>query len=333
MSKVIYKSECDELLVKKMKVAVIGYGSQGHAHSLNLRESGVDVVIGMYNLSSESAKKASDDNFEVLSIADAVRGADLVSVLIPDENQKDVYENAIVDNLKDGAYLLFAHGLNIHFDIIKVPKNVNVIMVAPKSPGHMVRRTYVNGGGVPALVSVYQSVDETAIEVAKSYACAIGSGGVGIIETSFKEETETDLFGEQAVLCGGVTELMKVGFETLVDRGYSHEMAYFECVHEMKLIIDMIYESGFEKMRESISNTAEFGDYYTGQKIITAQTRVAMDECLDLIVDKTFVNDFLADKDNGFKTLHENRHAWDEHPIEVVGRKLRGMFNGEDSSK
>ncbi|MGL4590013.1 MAG: ketol-acid reductoisomerase [Mycoplasmatales bacterium] len=324
--KVYYDNDCNQEILNGKKVAVLGYGSQGHAHTLNMQESGVDVVVGMYRLDSVSALKAKEDGVEVLSTSEAVKIADIVMMLVPDEIQRDLYYNEVEPYLKEGAYLVFAHGFNIHFGQIVPRSDLNVFMAAPKGPGHMVRRTYTEGFGVPTLVAVYQDQSKETLDIALAYAKAIGGSRAGVIQTTFKEETETDLFGEQAVLCGGVSELMKVGFETLVEAGYSPEMAYFECVHEMKLIIDLIYEKGFEMMRYSISNTAEYGDYITGKKIITQDTKLAMKEVLADIQQGKFAKEFLLDKQVNFPTLHAMRRSWSEHEVEVTGKKLRSMM-------
>ena len=275
MIKKYYDKDCDLSLLKDKTVAIIGYGSQGHAHALNLKDSGIKVVIGLRSDSS-SVAKAKEAGLEVLSVDEASKKADLVMILVPDELAADIYNTQIAPNLKDGATLAFAHGFNIHYGLIKPKPNTDVVMIAPKGPGHTVRSEYLASKGVPSLIALYQDYSGKAKDIALAYASAIGAGRAGILETTFKDETETDLFGEQAVLCGGVTELMKVGFETLVEAGYEPEMAYFECIHEMKLIVDLIYAGGFAAMRSSISNTAEYGDYRTGKKIITEDTRKAM---------------------------------------------------------
>lgn len=325
--KVYYEKDCQVELLKNKKITIVGYGSQGHAHALNLSESGCDVTIGMYSLTSATAKQAAADGLSVLSVEDAVKDADIVMVLVPDEVQRDLYYKIIVNHLKPQAYLGFAHGFNIHYGQIVPREDLNVFMVAPKGPGHMVRRVYTEGFGVPTLVAIYQDSSADSLDVALAYAACIGSGRAGIIETTFKEETETDLFGEQAVLCGGVSELMRAGFETLVEAGYAEEMAYFECVHEMKLIIDLIYEKGFEMMRYSISNTAEYGDYVTGPRLITDATKAEMKAVLQEVQNGTFAKKFLLDKQVNFPTLNAQRRLWSEHDIEKTGRKLRQMMH------
>ena len=324
--KVYYEQDCNKAVLEGKKIVIIGYGSQGHAHALNLKESGYDVCVGMYSLESNSAKKAKADGLEVKRVTEAVESADVVMILAPDEVQRELYYKSIEPNLKKGAYLAFAHGFNIHYGQIVPREDLNVFMVAPKGPGHMVRRTYTEGFGVPTLVAIFQDTTKDALDVALAYAAGTGAARAGIIQTTFKEETETDLFGEQAVLCGGVSDLMKAGFETLVGAGYAPEMAYFECVHEMKLIIDLIYEKGFEMMRYSISNTAEYGDYVTGPRLITDETKKEMERVLKEIQNGTFAKQFLLDKQVNFPTLNANRRFWSEHEIEVTGRKLRGMM-------
>ncbi len=279
MVQMYYDQDCDLNLLKGKKIAVIGYGSQGHAHALNLQESGCDVVVGL-RTTSASCAKAEAAGLKVLETAEAAKVADVIMMLVPDEAAPDIYNKSIAPNLQEGNILMFAHGFNIHFNQIKAPKNVDVIMVAPKGPGHIVRSLYTEGQGVPSLIAVYQDFSGKAKEYALAWACGIGAGRAGIIQTTFKEETETDLFGEQAVLCGGVTELMKAGFDTLVEAGYEPEMAYFECIHEMKLIVDLINRGGFAEMRYSISNTAEYGDYRTGKRLITEETRKEMKKVL-----------------------------------------------------
>lgn len=275
MAKIYYESDCNFGLLKGKKIAVIGYGSQGHAHSLNLKDSGADVTVGLYE-GSKSWKKAEEAGLKVANTADAVKDADVVMILLPDEVQKDVYNNDIAPNLKNGAYLAFGHGFNIHFGQIIPRADINVFMAAPKGPGHMVRRTYTEGSGVPTLIAVYQDPSGNTKDIALAWAAGIGGARSGVLETTFRDETETDLFGEQAVLCGGVTALMRTGFEVLVEAGYDPINAYFECVHEMKLIVDLIYEGGFATMRDSISNTAEYGDYTIGPRIVTEETKKEM---------------------------------------------------------
>lgn len=315
-------------------MAIIGYGSQGHAHALNLKESGVDVVVGLYE-GSKSAEKAREQGLEVLPVADAVKAADVIMVLIPDEKQKAVYESEIAPNLTAGKTLAFAHGFNIHFGQIVAPKDVNVIMVAPKGPGHTVRSEYQAGKGVPSLIAVEQDATGDAQEIGLAYAAGIGASRAGVLETTFRTETETDLFGEQAVLCGGVVALMQAGYETLVEAGYDPRNAYFECIHEMKLIVDLIYQSGFEGMRYSISNTAEYGDYITGPKIITEDTKKAMKKVLHDIQDGTFAKDFLLDMSNAGGQAHFRamRKLAAEHPSEKVGAEIRTLYSWADEDK
>ena len=304
---------------------MLGFGSQGHAHALNLKDSGVNVVVGLRK-GSGSWKKAENAGLKVAEIADAVSQADLVMVLAPDEHQADLYKDQLAPNLKQGATLAFAHGFNIHFGLIEPRADLDVIMVAPKGPGHMVRNAYTQGGGVPSLISVYQDASGSAKNVALSYASANGGGRSGIIETSFREETETDLFGEQAVLCGGLTALVQAGFETLTEAGYAPEMAYFECLHELKLIVDLMYEGGIADMRYSISNTAEYGDYVTGPRVITEQTKVEMKRVLTEIQEGKFARDFVLENKAGAPFLKAKRRIGAEHPIEEVGGRLRAMM-------
>jgi len=322
---VYYDADCNLQKLVGKKITVLGYGSQGHAHALNLKENGMDVTIGLRK-DSKTWKVAEEAGFVVKETGEAVKDADVVMVLIPDEIQGDTYTNSIAPNLKKGAYLGFGHGFNIHFKKIQPREDVNVFMVAPKGPGHLVRRTFQEGSGVPCLVAVYQDAKGDTMEVAKAWASAIGGGRSGILETTFKQETETDLFGEQAVLCGGVVELMKVGFEVLTEAGYDPVNAYFECLHEMKLIVDLIYEGGLATMRSSISNTAEYGDYITGPKIITAETKEAMRGVLKDIQDGKFANDFLADSKAGQPFLKEKRAEFANHPVEKVGAELRKLM-------
>jgi len=311
--------------LKGKTVAVIGYGSQGHAQAQNLRDSGVKVIIGLRE--GKSFDKAKNDGFEVLSVAEATSKADIVQILMPDETQASVYKNDIEPNLKKGAALMFSHGFNIHFGQIVAPKDADVLLVAPKSPGHMVRRTYVEGFGVPGLIAIEQDATGQAKQIGLAYAKGIGCTRAGVIETSFREETETDLFGEQAVLCGGVTALIKAGFETLVEAGYAPEMAYFECLHEMKLIVDMIYEGGMANMRDSISNTAEYGDYVTGPRVVTDETKKAMKEVLNDIQQGKFARDFILENQSNRAFLNATRRNEANHPIEVVGAQLREMMH------
>ena len=317
MAKVYYDQDANFDIIKNKTVAIIGYGSQGHAHALNLKESGVNVIVGLYE-GSKSKAVAESNGLKVMNVADATKAADIVMILIPDEKQADVYKNEIAPNLKEGAALFFAHGFNIHFKQIIPPKYVDVCMVAPKGPGHLVRRTFVEGSGVPG----------KAFEIALAYARGIGGTRAGVLQTTFKEETETDLFGEQCVLCGGVTHLIQQGFETLVAAGYQPEIAYFETFHEMKLIVDLMYEGGMAKMRKSISDTAEYGDYTTGPKIITADVRKAMEKALQEIQDGTFARNWLVEnRAAGRANFLAQRRIHAEHQIEQVGAKLRGMMS------
>lgn len=322
-----YDTDCNLGLLDGRTVAVIGYGSQGHAHAQNLKESGVNVVVGLRE-GSESWKKAEDAGLKVMTVDQAAKAGDLVMMLVPDEKAADIYTAQIEPNLKEGDALMFAHGFNIHFNLIKPPKYVDVIMVAPKGPGHTVRSQYVEGKGVPSLIAVYQDATGKAKEYALAYASGIGAGRAGILETSFREETETDLFGEQAVLCGGVTELMKAGFDTLVEAGYEPEMAYFECIHEMKLIVDLINSGGFAMMRYSISNTAEYGDYRTGRRLITDETRKEMKKVLEEIQDGTFASEFIQEFSAGRQARFlATRRKEAKHPLEKVGAELRKMMS------
>ncbi len=323
--KVYYDKDADLSLVKGKKVTIIGYGSQGHAHAQNLKDSGVKVTVGLRpgGASWDKAKKA---KLDVKDVGAAVKGADLVMILLPDENHAAVWTESIAPNLKKGAALAFAHGFNIHFGQVQPPKDVDVIMIAPKGPGHLVRSTYVQGGGVPALIAVHQDATGKAKDVALSYACAIGGTRGGVIETNFREETETDLFGEQTVLCGGIVELIKAGYETLVDAGYAPEMAYFECLHETKLIVDLIYEGGIANMNYSISNNAEYGEYVTGPKVIGPEAKQAMKECLARIQNGEYARDFILENRAGAPTLNAKRRLLAEHEIEKVGEKLRAMM-------
>ena len=327
MVQMYYDQDCDLNLLKGKKLAVIGYGSQGHAHALNLKESGCDVVIGLRSTSASCAK-AKEAGLEVMETAEAAKVADVIMMLVPDEAAPDIYNESIAPNLKEGNILMFAHGFNIHFNQIKAPKNVDVIMVAPKGPGHIVRKLYTEGQGVPSLIAVYQDFSGKAKEYALAWACGIGAGREGIIQKTFKEETETDLFGEQAVLCGGVTELMKAGFDTLVEAGYEPEMAYFECIHEMKLIVDLINRGGFAEMRYSISNTAEYGDYRTGKRLVTEETRKEMKKVLSEIQDGTFASEWIQEnKAGGCAKFLATRAKEATHPLEAVGARLRKMMS------
>lgn len=323
--KVFYDKDCDLKLIKNRKVAVIGYGSQGHAHAQNLNDSGAKVVVGVRKggPSWEKVKKA---GLKPAEIADAVKGADFVMLLMPDEHIGDVYRSEIEPNLKKSATLAFAHGFNIHYGQVSPRDDIDVVMVAPKAPGHTVRSTYAQGGGVPMLVAVHQDESKQARDVALSYACAIGGGKAGIIETNFREETETDLFGEQVVLCGGTVELIKAGYETLVEAGYAPEMAYFECLHELKLIVDLIYEGGIANMNYSISNNAEFGEYVSGPRIITEESKAEMKRILSDIQTGEYAKRFILENKAGAPTLLSRRRIMAEHSIEVVGEKLRAMM-------
>ena len=323
--KVYYDQDADLSVLKNKTVAIIGYGSQGHAHAQNLRDSGVKVVVGQ-RPGGANYELAKQHGFTPVSAAEAAAQGDLIMILLPDEVQAAVYEKDIKPNLTPGKALLFAHGFNIHFNQIVPPKDVDVFLIAPKGPGHLVRRTFTEGGGVPCLVGIQQDATGEALKVALAYAKGIGGTRSGVIETSFREETETDLFGEQAVLCGGVTELIKAGFETLVAAGYQPEIAYFECCHEMKLIVDLIYEGGFGKMRYSISDTAEFGDYRTGRRIITDETRKAMKQVLSEIQDGTFARDFILECGCGYPSFKAKRRIEANHQIEQVGGKLRALM-------
>lgn len=324
--RVFYDSDADVNLIKSKKVAVIGYGSQGHAHTLNLRDSGVAEVCVALREGSSSAKKAESEGIAVKSVAEAAKWADVMMMLTPDELQRDIYAEHMHDNMKEGAALLFAHGLNIHFNLIEPRKDLDVLMVAPKGPGHTVRGEYQRGAGVPCLIAVHQDASGNAHDVGLAYASAIGGGRAGIIETSFKEECETDLFGEQAVLCGGLVELIRAGFETLVEGGYAPEMAYFECLHEVKLIVDLIYEGGIANMNYSVSNTAEYGEYVSGPRVITEETKWAMKEILEDIQSGRFTRDWMLENQVGQTSFKALRAKADAHPIEEVGGRLRAMM-------
>ena len=334
MANIYYQQDCDLNKLNGKTVAIIGYGSQGHAHALNLKDSGVNVIVGLYE-GSKSWAKAESQGLKVMTAADAAKNADLIMILINDEKQAKLYKESIEPNLTEGKTLAFAHGFNIHFGCIKPPKNVNVIMVAPKGPGHTVRSEYQVGKGVPCLIAIHQDATGDALEIGLAYALGIGGARAGVLETTFRTETETDLFGEQAVLCGGVCALMQAGFETLVEAGYDPRNAYFECIHEMKLIVDLIYQSGFEGMRYSISNTAEYGDYITGPKIITEDTKKAMKKVLSDIQDGTFAKDFLLDMSDAGSQVHFNamRKIASEHPSEVVGKDIRKLYSWADEEK
>jgi len=323
--KVFYDKDCDIKLIKGRKVAIIGYGSQGHAHAQNLNESGVDVVVGA-RPNGPSWGKVEKAGLKAAPVAEAVRQADFIMMLMPDETIAEVYRNEIEPNLKQGATIAFAHGFNIHYGQVSPRADLDVVMIAPKAPGHTVRGTYVQGGGTPCLVAIHHDESGMARDLALSYACAIGGGRSGIIETNFREETETDLFGEQAVLCGGAVELIKAGYETLVEAGYAPEMAYFECLHELKLIVDLIYEGGIANMNYSISNNAEFGEYVTGPEIITDATRLAMKKVLERIQTGEYAKQFILENKAGAPTLRSRRRLMAEHSIEQVGAQLRAMM-------
>ena len=323
--KVFYDKDADLSLVKGKQVTIIGYGSQGHAHSLNLHDSGVKVTVGLRK-NGASWNKAVNAGLQVKEVAEAVKGADIVMMLLPDEQIAEVYKNEVAPNIKPGAALAFAHGFNVHYGQVIPRADVDVIMIAPKAPGHTVRSTYAQGGGVPHLVAVYQDNSGAARDIALSYATANGGGRAGIIETNFREETETDLFGEQAVLCGGAVELIKAGFETLVEAGYAPEMAYFECLHELKLIVDLIYEGGIANMNYSISNNAEYGEYVTGPRIVTEQTKQVMRDVLKDIQTGEYAKSFILENRAGAPTLISRRRLNSEHQIEQVGGKLRSMM-------
>ena len=327
MINMMYDKDCNLSLLDGKTISIIGYGSQGHAHAQNLKESGADVIVGLRKSSArwEQAQKA---GLKVMEVADAAKAGDFIMMLVPDEQAADIYASQIAPNLEEGNVLMFAHGFNIHYNQINPPENVDVIMVAPKGPGHTVRSQYLEGKGVPSLIAVHQDYSGKAKDYALAYAAGMGAGRAGIIETTFKEETETDLFGEQAVLCGGVTELMKAGFDTLVEAGYAPEMAYFECIHEMKLIVDLINSGGFAMMRYSISDTAEYGDYRTGRRIITEDTRKEMKNVLREIQDGTFASEWISENRAGRRAKFlATRRMEAEHPLEKVGKKLRDMMS------
>ncbi len=333
-NRIFYEADCDISKLDGKTVAIIGYGSQGHAHALNLKESGVNVIIGLYE-GSRSWKKAEEQGMEVYTAAEAAKKADIIMILINDEKQAKLYKESIEPNLEEGNVLAFAHGFNIHFGCIKPPKNVDVIMIAPKAPGHTVRSEYQAGKGTPCLIAVEQDASGEAWDIGLAYAAGIGGARAGVLETTFRTETETDLFGEQAVLCGGVCALMQAGFETLVEAGYDPRNAYFECVHEMKLIVDLIYQSGFAGMRYSISNTAEYGDYITGPKIITEETKQTMKKILADIQDGTFAKDFLLDMSEAGGQVHFQamRKKAAEHQVEAVGKDVRSLYSWSDEDK
>jgi ketol-acid reductoisomerase len=322
---VYYDKDADLSIIQSKTVSIVGYGSQGHAHANNLKDSGVDVIVGL-RPGSQSAAKAENAGLTVMAIDEAVRKADVVMILAPDEHQPALYREQIVPNIREGAVLAFAHGFNIHFEQIEPRGDLDVIMVAPKGPGHLVRSTYIEGGGVPSLIAVYQDASGQAKEIALSYASANGGARAGVIETSFREETETDLFGEQAVLCGGTTALVQAGFETLVEAGYAPEMAYFECLHELKLIVDLMYEGGIANMRYSISNTAEYGDLTRGPRIINQDTKKEMAKILGEIQSGEFAREFILENRAGAASMKAKRRLGREHPIEQVGARLRDMM-------
>ncbi len=332
MAKIFYQEDCNLSLLEGKTVAVIGYGSQGHAHALNAKESGVHVIIGLYE-GSRSWAKAEAAGFEVYTAAEAAKKADVIMILINDEKQAKMYKESIEPNLESGNVIMFAHGFSIHFGQILPPKDVDVVMIAPKGPGHTVRSQYKEGQGVPCLIAVAQDASGKAHDLGLAYALAIGGARAGVLQTTFREETETDLFGEQAVLCGGVTQLMKTGFEVLVEAGYEPESAYFECIHEMKLIVDLINESGFAGMRYSISNTAEYGDYITGPKIITEDTKKAMKQVLKDIQEGVFARNWLLENQIGCTNFLAMRRRESEHQLEVVGEELRKMMSWTNKSK
>lgn len=323
--KVYYEKDADISVLKGKTIAIMGYGSQGHAHAQNLRDSGLDVIVGQ-RPGGPNYDLAKEHGFEPMSIADAAAKADLIMILLPDQHQPAVFNKDILPHLKKGKAVAFAHGFSIHYGQIDVPADVDVFMIAPKAPGHLVRRTYTEGGGVPTLVAIHQDASGEALKRALAYAKGTGGTRSGVIETSFRQETETDLFGEQAVLCGGLSALIQAGFETLVEAGYAPEMAYFECLHEVKLIVDLIYEGGFEKMRYSISDTAEYGDYITGPKIVTCGTKKAMKKVLEDIQNGQFAKDFILENQANMPSFKAKRRLQAEHPIEEVGKRLRGMM-------
>ncbi|MGX1851204.1 ketol-acid reductoisomerase [Streptomyces sp. NBC_01456] len=329
MAELFYDDDADLSLIQNRKVAVIGYGSQGHAHALSLRDSGVDVRVGLHE-GSKSKAKAEEQGLRVVTPAEAAAEADVIMILVPDPIQAKVYEESIKDHLQDGDALFFGHGLNVRFGFIKAPANVDVCMVAPKGPGHLVRRQYEEGRGVPCIAAVEQDASGNAFALALSYAKGIGGTRAGVIKTTFTEETETDLFGEQAVLCGGASALVKAGFETLVEAGYQPEIAYFECLHELKLIVDLMYEGGLEKMRWSVSETAEWGDYVTGPRIITDQTKAEMKKVLAEIQDGTFANNWMAEYNAGLPKYNEYKKADEDHLLESTGKKLRKLMSWVD---
>jgi ketol-acid reductoisomerase len=324
--RVYYDRDADLARILDRKIVVVGYGSQGRAHALNLKDSGAKEIAVALRPGSATAKKVEADGLKVMTVADAAKWADVLMILAPDELQREIYATDIAPNIRDGAALMFAHGLNVHFGLIEPKSTVDVLMVAPKGPGHTVRSEYEKGGGVPCLIAVHQDATGGALDLGLAYASAIGGGRSGVIETSFREECETDLFGEQAVLCGGLVELIRAGFETLTEAGYAPEMAYFECLHEVKLIVDLIYEGGIANMNYSISNTAEYGEYVTGPRIITSETKAEMKRVLEDIQSGRFVRDFMAENAVGQPSFKATRRRSAEHPIEEVGARLRGMM-------
>ena len=324
--RVYYDRDADLARILDKKIAIVGYGSQGRAHAMNLKDSGAKNVVVALRPGSETAKKVEADGLKVMNVAEAAGWADVLMILAPDEHQRAIYADEIAPNLKDGATLMFAHGLNIHFGLIEPKSSVDIVMVAPKGPGHTVRGEYQKGGGVPCLIAVHHDASGGALDLGLAYASAIGGGRSGIIETNFREECETDLFGEQAVLCGGLVELIRAGFETLVEAGYAPEMAYFECLHEVKLIVDLIYEGGIANMNYSISNTAEYGEYVTGPRIVTPETKAEMKRVLEDIQSGRFVRDFMTENAAGQPSFKATRRRASEHQIEEVGERLRGMM-------
>ena len=332
MPKIYYEADCDINVLKGKKVAIIGYGSQGHAHALNLKESGVDVVVGLYE-GSKSRERAEKAGLTVMTVPEATKASDVIMILIPDERQADMYKKDIEPYLTEGKALAFAHGFNIHFGQIVPPKNVDVFMIAPKAPGHTVRSEFQEGKGTPCLVAVYQDASGHCLDIALAYGAGLGGARAAIMETTFKIETETDLFGEQCVLCGGVCALMKAGFETLVEAGYAPENAYFECIHEMKLIVDLIYSGGFSMIRYSISDTAEYGDYEIGKRIITEDTKKEMKKVLSEIQDGTFASRWIAENKNGRAHFNACRRIEASHQLEAVGKELRKMYSWNSENK
>ena len=329
MANIYYQSDCNLSVLDGKTVAIIGYGSQGHAHALNLKESGVNVIVGLYE-GSKSWKTAEEAGLKVATAAEAAAAADIIMILTPDEKQADIYNESIKPNLKDGDMLMFAHGFNIHFQQIIPPANIDVAMIAPKGPGHTVRSEYVEGKGVPCLVAIHQDASGRALEKALAYGAGIGGARAAILETTVQTETETDLFGEQCVLCGGVTALMQAGFETLVEAGYDPRNAYFECIHEMKLIVDLIYHGGFSEMRHSISDTAEFGDYEIGKRMITEETKKEMKKVLEEIQDGTFARNWIMENKVGRQHFNATRKLKAAHQLEEVGKELRKMYSWSD---